>query len=105
MNGPKAAATGISEALQNAGLSAADVAALLAAEPITAGAFAQDRARYGAFWELADRLIARFPKKPARSVAEAKTVAAIRQIARAARERFLRAHVEALYTAITDGFS
>ena len=88
-----------------AGLDPSAVEAWLAAEPDGIAGFDEDRRRYSEFWRLSDALIERLPKKPARSTAEANATEAIRCQAREARERFLRAHVEACYAGITHGFS
>ncbi|MGD0563401.1 MAG: enoyl-CoA hydratase/isomerase family protein [Roseiarcus sp.] len=95
----------LSSDLREAGLPAHAVDEWLAAEPRACGEFGEDRRLYAAFWALADALIARQPKKPRRNAAGAKAAAAIRERARRSRERFLDAHVEKVYAALTHDFS
>lgn len=84
---------------------AADTEAWLGPEPRGTGAFAEDCRVYSEFWLAAERLIARLPGKQARNEEEAQAAARIHEAARRARERFLAAHAEAVYAALTGGFA
>ena len=88
-----------------AGLPEAEVAAWLAREPAAAGGSAEDCRVFSEFWLGAEALIGRLPRKAARTEAEARAVAMVRARARAARARFLASHAEAVYAALTEGFS
>lgn len=68
------------------------------------GDYARDAADVTAFCRLGDELLERLPRKPARSAAEAKADALIRDAGRVAREGFLSRHVETLYRLLTDDF-
>jgi len=83
----------------------ADIEAWCRAVPSATSDFAGDCRRYAAFWDLSEQLIRRLPNKPARTAAQARAADVIREKARAAREHFLRAHVEAVYASITQDFS
>ncbi|HTU54441.1 MAG TPA: enoyl-CoA hydratase/isomerase family protein [Acetobacteraceae bacterium] len=86
-------------------MSAADAAAWLGPEPRGTGGLADDCRAYSEFWLASDRLIARLPEKQARNEAQARAAETIHAAARRARERFLAAHAEAVYAALTGGFS
>jgi thioesterase DpgC len=90
-----------SESLQRAGIGNDAVAAWLAATPRDTGDFAGDSGRYSRFWESSTALLARLPAKPARDAQQAEAAGRIKQVAREARTRFLRAHVEAVYDHLT----
>jgi thioesterase DpgC len=90
-----------SESLQRAGLGKDAVAAWHAAAPRDTGDYAGDCARYSRFWEASSALLARLPAKPARDPKQAAAAERIKQVAREARTRFLRAHVEAVYERLT----
>jgi thioesterase DpgC len=77
------------------------LAAWLSAPPHLTGAYAEDRRRFTPYWNGCDDLIRRCPPKPKRSPAEAEMAQALLAAAREQRERFLRAHVEALYDELT----
>jgi thioesterase DpgC len=91
--------------LRNAGLAPSAIDAWLAAEPTALGDLAEDRHPYAAFWLGAERLIGELPRKAARRPLESQAADAIRATSRAARERFLRTHVAAIYASLTQGFS
>jgi thioesterase DpgC len=76
-----------------------------AAEPHKAGELAEDRQRYATFWRLSQQLLQHLPKKPDRSAQEAIVADTINEIARESRERFLRRHVERVYTELTHDLS
>lgn len=87
--------------LKAAGLDEQAIAAWQAAAPRDISDFARDRSRYSQFWKSCDDLISRLPQKPKRSGAEADAAGAIFATARKHRERFLAAHVLALYDELT----
>src|SRR5208283_4669758 len=101
----QATAAPVSALLRGAGLAETTIDAWLEAEPKAIGELAEDRRRYAAFWHCSERLIGDLPKKTARRPLEAQAADAICEKSRAARERFLRTHVEAIYASITQGFS
>ncbi len=79
-----------------------DIRTWLAEAPRITGDYAADAASCRRFWQQGDGLLQRLPQKSARSSAEAEQAAAILDAARAARERFLAAHVATQYRALTD---
>ena len=91
--------------LRDGGLPAPAIDDWIAAEPKTPGAFGEDRRRYAIFWALARALIDGLPGKPARKPTEAKAADAIHELARASRARFLGAHAQEVYAALTNDFS
>ncbi|HUC17900.1 MAG TPA: enoyl-CoA hydratase/isomerase family protein [Acetobacteraceae bacterium] len=98
------ASTGVA-VLAAARLPEAEVSAWIGREPQVVGGFAEDCERYGHFWLLSEQLIARLPKKQARTEKEAQAAEMVRTRARGARARFLAAHSEAVYAALTEEFS
>jgi len=90
-----------SESLQRAGIANDAVAAWHAVVPRDTGDFGGDCARYSRFWESSAALLARLPAKPARDEQQTAAAERIKQVAREARTRFLRAHVEAVYDRLT----
>jgi (3,5-dihydroxyphenyl)acetyl-CoA 1,2-dioxygenase len=64
-----------------------------------------DRLAYSDFWLKSDQLIARLPTAAHRSEAEHAAATVILEAARAARTRFLNAHVEAVYDILTSRLS
>ena len=105
MAAPSQEAVQDSESLQRAGIGQEAVAAWHAAAPRDTGDFAGDCARYPRFWESTAALLARLPAKPARDLKQAEAAERIKQVARDARKRFLRAHVEAVYDRLTQNRS
>jgi thioesterase DpgC len=91
--------------LRAGGLPDAAIDAWLGAAPEATGVFTEDARNFGVCWRLGDELVAHLPPKPGRSPGQAKAAAAIFARARELREQFLRAHVEAVYAAITHDFS
>ncbi len=87
--------------LETAGLDEKAVADWLAAAPRDSLDFAHDCSRYAHFWKKCDDLVARLPRKPKRSGAEAAAAHFIFSTAREHRERFLAAHAQALYDELT----
>ena len=88
-------------AAAHAGLARGEIDAWAQALPGRTSDLAADRAAYGAFWARSRALRARLPAKAGRNAAEAAAVAAILAPERASRTRFLRAHVSAVYDALT----
>jgi thioesterase DpgC len=91
--------------LRAGGIPDAAIAAWHEAAPQASGVFTEDCRRYGVFWRLADELIDHLPKKPERGPAQAEAAATVFDAARAARERFLQDHAEAVYADVTHDFS
>jgi len=91
--------------LRGAGLAQSRIEAWLGAEPEATGDLAQDRHRYAAFWRCSEQLVGDLPKKSARRTPQARAFDAIVERSRAAREQFLRTHAQAIYAALTQGFS
>jgi thioesterase DpgC len=89
------------DSLTSAGLDSPAVAEWSKAAPKRAGDYYVDRPRYTRYWQLAGDLLARLPKKPARSPAEANAAQSILTAAREQREHFLAAHADALYDELT----
>ena len=87
--------------MQRAGIGNDAVAAWQSAAPHDTGDFAGDCARYSRFWESSAALLARLPAKPARDAQQTEAAERIKQVAREARTRFLRAHIEAVYDRLT----
>jgi thioesterase DpgC len=91
----------VGASLRSAGLDEHAIAEWAAATPQRTGDFYVDRPRYERFWQLSGNLLARLPRKPARSPAEAEAASAILAAAREQREHFLAAHCEELYDQLT----
>ncbi|HUD89134.1 MAG TPA: enoyl-CoA hydratase/isomerase family protein [Xanthobacteraceae bacterium] len=87
--------------LRSAGLDEHAIAEWAAAMPRRTGDFYVDQPRYERFWQLSGNLLARLPRKPTRSPAEAAAAAAILAAAREQREHFLAAHCQELYDELT----
>lgn len=84
-----------------AGIPAETAGEWLAAEQTRTADLATDRHRYGGFWLKSAELVGALPPKPQRSPDETAAAALIIGRARAARERFLAAHAEAVYDEVT----
>ena len=93
------------QAFRHAGLPRDDLAAWLKCDDALAGDFRRDGENFSRAWRIGARLFARLPAKPSRSGAQAAAAAAMLARDRAAREKFLTAHVEALYRRLTDNFA
>jgi thioesterase DpgC len=91
--------------LRAGGLPEAAIDAWVGALPQATGVFSEDARSHGVFWRLCDELVGHLPQKPGRAAGQAKAAGAIFAKARELRERFLRAHVEPVYAAITHDFS
>ena len=90
------------DALAGAGLSGSDVTAWRQAAPARTTDFASDRRSFPAYWDASARLIGKLPLKAKRNDAERAAAHTLHEAARAARTKFLRAHVDAVYDALTD---
>jgi (3,5-dihydroxyphenyl)acetyl-CoA 1,2-dioxygenase len=88
-------------ALGSAGFAGAEWEECLAAEPDLPGAFTADCQRFSEFWLRAAGLLQKLPPKARRSEPEAAAATLLNERARAARVRFLRRHVDAVYDALT----
>src|SRR5262249_44588507 len=93
--------TDLSAALERAGLPRDSVAAWLDSDDGLSGDFSADAEKFSCRWRLGADLLARLPARPARSQAQAAALAAIVDRDRAARAKFLDAHVETLYRRLT----
>src|SRR5262245_65149774 len=90
------------DALASAGLPGGDIAAWRQALPARTTDFASDRRAFAAYWQSTARLIEKLPPKAKRNDAERAAAKTLHEAARAARVKFLRAHVDAAYDALTD---
>ena len=81
----------------------APVTAWTASAPSARTDFYADAAACSAFWRKGAELLGHLPAKPRRGDAEQAAASAILETARAARENFLRAHVEGVYARLTEG--
>jgi (3,5-dihydroxyphenyl)acetyl-CoA 1,2-dioxygenase len=99
MPGPPQDRAGI---LAAAGLPIDDAAAWAEAAPVGTAGFLSDCDEYSEFWLESARLIERLPPAGRRNGPEQAAAATILETARAARVRFLRHHVEAVYDIVTE---
>src|SRR5579885_3065870 len=90
--------------LERAGLGTEAAAGWLSSEPDLSGDYRLDAAASSHFWLAGADLLAKLPAKPRRNAAEAAAAAAIADATRAARDRFLAAHVETLYRTLTKSY-
>ena len=93
--------SGAQSLLEEAGIVAEVAADWLASRPDLTGDYRLDAAASSHFWLGGGNLLAKLPPKPKRGAAEAAAAEAITRATRAARDRFLAAHVETLYRALT----
>jgi thioesterase DpgC len=77
------------------------VAAWAAGVPRAGTDFDADAAAFSAFWRWGAELLERLPAKPRRDKADQAAASAILEAGRAARARFLRAHVAQVYARLT----
>jgi len=96
------AARGILEA---GGLPEEEVAAWRAAAPVLTGAFEPDTAAAVEYLSLGEALLDRLPERPRRREREQAAAEAVAADLSVERERFLGAHVERVYAALTDDFA
>src|SRR5262249_23297658 len=88
-----------------AGLPREPVAAWLDGDDLLTGDFRRDCEKFSRRWGMGADLLARLAAKPARSDAQAAAAVAIMEPDRAARAKFLDAHVETLYRRLTADFT
>jgi thioesterase DpgC len=88
--------------LGSAGLPAETVTSWLKARPKVGRNFDRNAIAFSRFWRMSAELRAKLPTKPARNRAQAAAIGVIFQAERQARERFLGAHVEAVYRTLTN---
>jgi thioesterase DpgC len=89
------------DVLSQAGLPRDAVAAWLASGGAVDGDYARDGEKFSRQWRLGAELLAKLPRKPARSQAQAAAAAAMLQRDRAAREKFMAAHAATIYRRLT----
>jgi thioesterase DpgC len=87
--------------LTDAELPIEKVSAWLDAWPDITGAYHHDAAAFSHVWRLGDGLAAMLPPKPARNAQEAAAADAIQHAGHESRDRFLAAHVDAVYRTLT----
>ena len=87
--------------LVEAGLPANEVSAWIHAEPRQESSFPIDCPAFSDYWLRSSRLIGRLPKKTARNAPEQAAADLLQGGARAARVRFLRRHISAIYDILT----
>lgn len=80
-------------------------AVLARAAPAHTADLASDRDAYCAFWLRSGEWLSRLPSKAARDAAQSAAAEAIQTLARASRDRFLRAHAAGVYDELTAGRS
>jgi thioesterase DpgC len=95
------ARSGDPDVLAAVGFSADAIAEWAAAAPRRTTDYAADRRGYSEFWLQSARLASRLPSPLRRNESERSAAAMIAEKARAARTRFLREHVAAVYDALT----
>jgi (3,5-dihydroxyphenyl)acetyl-CoA 1,2-dioxygenase len=91
--------------LERAGLGGEATRGWLAQEPRPSEDWRRDAGTFAALWRQGDQLIAKLPPKPRRNAAETGAAAMIHERDRAARDRFLAAHAEPLYRALTRDYA
>jgi thioesterase DpgC len=89
------------DTLVSAGLSAGEVRGWEKAIPRKTGSFASDRRTFGAYWQRSSRLLERLPARARRDARQDMAARLIQGAAIEARKLFLRAHVDAVYDALT----
>jgi thioesterase DpgC len=92
----------ITTVLSAAGLSPGDVAGWEGAAPVSGLGFDADAAASSGYLTRGDDLLARLSRRSERSEAEDEAAAAINTALDAERIRFMRAHADAVYSALTD---
>ena len=105
MNETSATLNDCARLLGSAGFPVEDVERWSRSHPEEVLDLASDRRRYGDFWRESAQLLARLPVKPRRRAAEQDVARCLTGLARTGRERFLRAHVAAVYDELTQGRS
>jgi (3,5-dihydroxyphenyl)acetyl-CoA 1,2-dioxygenase len=90
--------------LEQAGLAAEATQDWIGSQPDLTGDYRRDIAASSHFWLSGANLLARLPSKPKRKAAETAAADVITCATRASRDRFLAAHVETLYRALTRNY-
>jgi thioesterase DpgC len=98
MNQPNAA---VLDQATKAGLPADEAREWLKAEPAGAGNFTADRSSHATFWLKTAQLVGRLPPPTQRNDTHRAAVRLLQETARRSRVRFLRAHIDAIYDALT----
>src|ERR1700684_1877525 len=93
------------DCLGRAGLPRDTIAAWRARGDAVTGDYRRDAEDFSRQWRIGAEMIAFLPPKPSRSEAQGAPAAAIMQRDRAAREKFLAAHVETIYRRLTGAFT
>ncbi|HXP30368.1 MAG TPA: enoyl-CoA hydratase/isomerase family protein [Stellaceae bacterium] len=91
--------------LEQAGLPRDAVAAWRDGEPAVTGDYRRDADAFARAWRIGAELLARLPRKPARSPEAAAAAEITLQSGRQSRDRFLAAHVEPIYRALTKDYA
>jgi thioesterase DpgC len=73
--------------------------------PTASGDYRRDVAAFGKSWQQGNALLCTLPKKPARDATQARAALLIQRTDRAARDVFLKAHIETLCRALTKDFT
>ncbi len=89
------------ESLTTVGLPEKEVKGWLRDEPQKTGRYSADCKAFAAFWKKTSALIGRLQPPSSRQQRERRAAAAILEIARESRVRFLRAHADTIYDALT----
>jgi thioesterase DpgC len=89
------------EVVVSAGIPSREVAAWRKAHPLKTAGFAADRKAYSAYWQKSSKLLEQLPPRAKRDERVEHAARLIRGAAADARLRFLRAHGDALYDALT----
>jgi thioesterase DpgC len=92
-------------AIDSVGLPAEELAAWRTAERVEFGSFAASARAVSEYLTRGQALLSRLPDRGSRNEAEAAAAEAVTAALHSARERFLRAHAEELYSALTAGFT
>ncbi len=87
--------------LVSVGLSAREVAGWRKAAPVKTGRLAADRRGFGAYWQMSRRLLGRLSPRARPGSRDDLAARLIQGAATDARKLFLRAHVDAIYDALT----
>jgi len=92
------------EVLRVAGYSQSSIRQWIQSQPSLAGDFHNDVAVFSRFWQLSDDLVSRLPRKPQRSASQVGAAEVVKTAARESRSRFLSAHAEQVYKALTQDY-
>ena len=87
--------------LQSSGLPRKDVKAWLSSQPKKSRTFSADRKAVSAYWQKSSRLLAKLPEPARREHRQTMAANFIKDEVRESRVRFLHAHIDAIYDALT----